>query len=96
MKRKPVKRKVVKRRKPVTRNIPWLIGFTGACFQEIHERFDKLQDRIAETNERLRVIEADIEKIQRYVGVLANKQSASTVPVSSPDWRPALSNRTSL
>ena len=74
MKRKPVKRKPVKRGKPVTRNIPWLIGFTGACFQEIHERFDKLQDRIAETNERLRVIEADIEKIQRYVGVLAGRQ----------------------
>ena len=58
MKRKPVKRKPVKRRKP-----------TDARLALVGTRL--LYDRLNETNERLRVIEGDIERLQNYVGVLA-------------------------
>jgi hypothetical protein len=41
-------------------------------------RIDKLNDRINETNERLRVIEGDIGKIQTYVGNLAIRKEYVT------------------
>lgn len=37
--------------------------------------WQQIHDRIAEANERLRMIELDVERIQKYVGVIARRQT---------------------
>lgn len=43
-----------------------------------------LHDRLNETNERLRVIEGDVERMQKVIGVLA-KHSKANVPIVDPE-----------
>jgi hypothetical protein len=71
-----------------------LIEFHG-CFAKTlcihHITLEQMRDRINENNERLRVIEADIEKITKYVGAIACKKSTEPAPVHVPLWKSTVS-----
>ena len=50
--------------------------------QSLLSKLDGLMDRLAEQAERLRVIEGDIEKIQRNMGVIARHFQVRGVPIA--------------
>lgn len=50
--------------------------------QSLLSKLDGLMDRLAEQAERLRVIEGDIEKIQRNMGVMAKHSQVPRVPLA--------------
>ena len=85
MKRKPVKRKpVLTKARYKLKQLPVVPTFAMSMLKIVTDlthhftileiTLEQMRDRQNETNERLRVIEADIEKIQVYIGVLARKQ----------------------
>jgi hypothetical protein len=48
------------------------VGKKGGAYYT-SQKLDRIMDRLAEIGERLRVIESDIEQIQKHVGRLATK-----------------------